>query len=116
MVALRHNGGGLVDVGERSADRLLRSGQFRRVVEAPDVPEIEFDDSPAEPVAVEDEQEPVEAPEVVEETLNAEPPAEDTPETTVAEIRAWARENTDLNVPAKGKLPVAAREAYNAAH
>ncbi len=116
MVSLRHNGGGLVDVGEKSADRLLRSGQFRRVVQAPVVPEPEFDDSSAQLVTAEDEQEPVEAPEVVEEALNAEPPSEDTPEPTVAEIRAWARENTDLNVPARGKLPDAAREAYKNAH
>jgi hypothetical protein len=99
----------LVDVGEKSADRLLRSGQFRRVVQDPVVPEPEFDDAPAEA-------EPVEGPEVVEEALEAEPPSEDTPEPDTAEIRAWARENTDLNVPARGKLPDAAREAYKNAH
>lgn len=35
---------------------------------------------------------------------------------TAAEIREWAQANTDLEVPARGRIPNEVREAYDAAH
>lgn len=100
---LRYQQGGVVEVGEARAERLLATGLFRKI------------------------ETPARASESSSEPYNPDPKGIDTPEVqeqaerraekpSATEVRSWARENTDIKVPAKGRVPDAAFVAYIEAH
>lgn len=108
---LRHSNGTEVKVTGDKARRLLSSGSWIEVKrQSPIQPETPVEDVEVTPEGAdtrEDVQEPVEASE----------PQEDVPAVaTIPEMREWARANGVQNVPAKGKLPRHAIEAYMNAH
>jgi hypothetical protein len=109
-------GGGIVSIGDERAKRLLQSRDWKRVtVDSPVVPEPEFDD-----VAVPASQEPAddvngnsEGDDTQEEDSEPETASEDP---SAADVRAWAKANTDIRVPARGRVPAEAYIAYTEAH
>jgi hypothetical protein len=97
---VKHFNGTVVDVPDKKANTLVSGGSWTFV----DAPAEKLSDpvesAPQSDDTEEDVQEPVEASEVA----------------TIPEMREWARANGVQNVPAKGKLPRHAVEAYMNAH
>lgn len=102
--------GGLVSVGDRHVERLLKRGYKRVVEEAPETVEDDWNHH----TQGEDTSEPVQdAPALPEPPEEVKPVAATRPD--VATVRAWAKEN-DIEVSAKGRVSGDVYEKYAEAH
>jgi hypothetical protein len=111
---LKHPMGSTVEVTEAQASRLMASGRGWVVLDGDESPE-NAPVAASEPAEGEDTEEAVTEPQ--EPTQSQEEPVKDKTPASREDMRAWARENRpDLNVKENGKLPLAAIQAYQAAH
>lgn len=104
---VKHYSGTVVDVPDKKAETLVKSGSWRYV------------ETPAEKLqnTVDEQPECLDPQEEVQELVEPSEPQEEPHEApSIPVMREWARANGVQNVPAKGKLPRHAVEAYLNAH
>lgn len=88
---LRSTQGGFVEVGEERGKQLLKTRGYTLIDEK--------------------------APEVVADAPKLPTPSPETPKrATAAQVRSWAQDNYEGDVPAKGRIPADVNEAYSKAH
>jgi hypothetical protein len=104
---VKHFNGTVVDVPNKKANTLVSGGSWTFVDAPAEKLSETVESAPQGDDTEEDVQEPVEASEDQEEVSEV---------ATIPEMREWARANGVQNVPAKGKLPRHAVEAYMNAH
>lgn len=106
-------GGGIVSISDERGERLLESKSWYRVdADLNYTSEESAEPSNTGPRGEDTEEGSDEAHRASEDEPT--PASEDNAsEHTAAEIRAWAKDNYDGDVPSRGKLPDAVREAFN---